>query len=73
MRQIHVLKSASRAILIGLSPVFGQGVTLAGSGYANTTTILVSPGQITTLFVSGLNVDPATPQNSVDTGVRVYE
>jgi hypothetical protein len=64
MRRIHVLKSASLAILIGLSPLFGQGVTLVGSGYSNPTSIRVSPGQITTLFVSGLDIDPTRPQNA---------
>jgi len=43
------------AALVTLAPVFGQGMTLMGSGYASPTPIRVSPGQITTLFVSGLN------------------
>jgi hypothetical protein len=64
MRRIHVLKSASSAILIGLSPLFGQGVTLVGSGYSNPTAIRVSPGQITTIFVSGLTTDPTKPPNA---------
>lgn len=64
MRRIHVLESASFAILIGLYPLFGQGVTLVGSGYSNPTNIRVSPGQITTFFVSGLNLDPSKPQTA---------
>jgi uncharacterized protein (TIGR03437 family) len=33
---------------------FGQGPTLAGAGYADPSMIQVAPGQITTLFVTGL-------------------
>ena len=62
--RLHVLASASFAIFIGLSPLFGQGVTLVGSGYSNPTSIRVSPGQITTLFVSGLNLDAAKSQTA---------
>jgi hypothetical protein len=49
---------------MGLVPLFGQGVTLVGSGYSNPTSIRVSPGQITTIFVSGLTTDPTKPQRA---------
>ncbi len=39
--------------LMSLGPLFGQGMTLVGSGYTNPTTIRVSPGQIIKVFVSG--------------------
>ena len=64
MRRINVLESASFAILVGIYPLFGQGVTLVGSGYSNPTSIRVSPGQITTIFVSGLTTDPTKPLNA---------
>ena len=64
MRQTYTFKSANFAILLGLSPLFGQGVTLVGSGYSNPTSISVSPGQITTFFVSGLDIDLTRPQNA---------
>ena len=34
--------------------MFGQGITLAGAGYSDPSVIRVAPGQITTLFVTGL-------------------
>ena len=39
-----------------ISPSFlqGQGITLAGTGYTDPSIIRVAPGQITTLFVTGL-------------------
>ena len=45
-------------------PLFGQGMTLTGSGYTSPTTIRVSPGQVTTLFVSGLNTVLTKPQRA---------
>jgi hypothetical protein len=42
------------AIIISLGPLFGQGPTLTGAGYAYPVPIRVAPGQITTLFVTGL-------------------
>src|SRR5258705_9889551 len=39
------------AAMMSLGPLFGQGITLAGSGY-NSPQIRVAPGQIVTLFVS---------------------
>lgn len=39
--------------LINLGPLFGQGPTLVGAGY-NDNILRVAPGQITTLFVAGL-------------------
>src|SRR5450759_3834612 len=52
------------AALMTLAPLFGQGMTLVGSGYGNPTTIRVSPGQITTFFVSGLSLGTAKPQKA---------
>src|SRR5579863_8280141 len=40
--------------MMGLGPLFGQGITLAGTGYTDPSVIQVAPGQITTLFVTGL-------------------
>jgi hypothetical protein len=39
-------------LLMGLGPLFGQGMTLVGSGYTNPASIRVSPGQIIKVFVS---------------------
>jgi uncharacterized protein (TIGR03437 family) len=65
MRRTHVLQTASCAILIGLSPLFGQGPTLAGIGYTDPSIIRVAPGQITTLFVTGLKtVLSSSPVNA---------
>ena len=50
----RMLLAALCAILITLAPMFGQGPTLVGAGYANPTQVQVAPGQIATLFVSGL-------------------
>jgi hypothetical protein len=52
------------AALVTPAPLFGQGMTLMGSGYASPTTIRVSPGQITTFFVSGLSMGTAKPQKA---------
>ena len=52
------------AVLMNLAPLFGQGMTVVGSGYASPTTIRVSPGQITTFFVSGLSTDTTKPQKA---------
>jgi hypothetical protein len=59
--RIHVLNTASCAILMGLSPLFGQGMTLVGSGYSDPTIIRVAPGQITTFFVAGLKTVLSEP------------
>ena len=64
MRRIRIRETASCAILIGLSPLFGQGLTLVGSGYSNPIPIRVSPGQITTFFVSGLSKGFYDPQKA---------
>src|ERR1035441_10360033 len=45
---------AACAIIMSLAPMFGQGPTLVGAGYANPTQVQVAPGQVATLFVSGL-------------------
>jgi uncharacterized protein (TIGR03437 family) len=42
------------AITASLAPTFGQGPTLVGAGYFDPAVIRVAPGQITTLFVTGL-------------------
>ena len=50
----RMLLAALCAILMNLSPLFGQGMTLTGSGYASPTTIRVAPGQVAMQFVNGL-------------------
>src|ERR1039457_970037 len=45
---------AACTIIISLAQMFGQGITLAGAGYSDPSVIRVAPGQITTLFVTGL-------------------
>jgi hypothetical protein len=46
--------------------MFGQGGTLAGAGYSDPSLIRVAPGQVTTLFVTGLKtVLPSSPVNAV--------
>jgi hypothetical protein len=45
------------AVLMNLAPLFGQGMTVVGSGYASPTTIRVSPGQITTSFPLSTSCD----------------
>jgi uncharacterized protein (TIGR03437 family) len=49
-------------MVIGASALFGQGISLVGAGYVNPAAIRVSPGQITTIFVSGLKPDFSKPQ-----------
>lgn len=49
---------------ISLAPAFGQGITLAGSGYSDPFVIHVAPGQITTLFVTGLQTVLSGPANA---------
>src|ERR1019366_291667 len=65
------MESMRRMVLVCLcaafmtrGPLFGQGMTLTGSGYTSPTTIRVSPGQVTTLFVSGLNTVLTKPQRA---------
>jgi hypothetical protein len=41
-------------MLMTLGPLFGQGITLSGTVYADPSSIKLAPGQITTLFVTGL-------------------
>jgi hypothetical protein len=54
--------TAGCLFLMGLGSLFGQGPTLAGSGYSNPSIIKVAPGQITTLFMTGLKtVLPSEP------------
>jgi len=67
MRRSQSFNGASCAILIGLFPLYGQGPTLAGSGYTDTSIIQVAPGQITTLFVTGLKT--VLPTSRVDANV----
>jgi len=45
---------ATCASVTNLGFLFGQGVTLIGSGYSDPSVIRVAPGQIATLFVTGL-------------------
>ena len=51
MRQVLLVLIAAISMSIG---VFGQGITLSGAGYTDPSIIRVAPGQITTLFVTGL-------------------
>ena len=46
--------NAACASIISLGPLFGQGITVSGTGYTDPSIIRVAPGQITTLFVTGL-------------------
>ena len=50
----RMLRTALCLFPISLGPLFGQGPTLAGTGYSNPSIIRVAPGQITTLFLTGL-------------------
>ncbi len=47
-----MLRTSGFLFLMNLAPLFGQGMTLVGSGYSNPTNIWVSPGQVITVFVS---------------------
>jgi hypothetical protein len=60
------LPISSCVFLIAVSSLFGQGATLVGAGYANPMNIRVSPGQITTVFVSGLTTDPTKPPRATN-------
>lgn len=51
MRRILLIGVCAFFMSLGL--LFGQGMTLVGSGYSNPTSIRVSPGQVIKLFVSG--------------------
>ncbi len=58
----RMLRTALCLFSMSLGPLFGQGPTLAGAGYSNPSIIRVAPGQITTLFVTGLKtVLPSQP------------
>jgi hypothetical protein len=52
---------AACAIIMCLAPMFGQGPTLTGAGYTNPTQVQVAPGQIATLFASGLKTVLSQP------------
>jgi uncharacterized protein (TIGR03437 family) len=52
MRRMFVVAGCSTVMCLGL--LFGQGMTLAGNGYADPSIIRAAPGQITTLFVTGM-------------------
>jgi len=51
MRQVLFVLIAAISMSIGM---FGQGITLSGTGYSDPSIIRVAPGQITTLFLTGL-------------------
>jgi hypothetical protein len=55
------LLTAVCATIFSLWPVLGQGITLAGTGYSDPSVIRVAPGQITTLFVTGLKTVLSQP------------
>lgn len=64
MAMTRIPRSCIFIICIGCGPLLGQGTTVVGAGYANPTNIRVSPGQITTIFVSGLTPDLTKPQRA---------
>ena len=57
----RMLRTAFCLFAMSLGPLFGQGPTLAGTGYSNPSIIRVAPGQITTLFVTGLKTVLSQP------------
>lgn len=52
------------AILTTSGPLLSQGITLSGGGYSDPSVIRVAPGQITTLFVTGLKTVLSQPVNA---------
>lgn len=50
--------------VVSLGPLFGQGITLSGAGYSDPSIIRVAPGQITTLFATGLKTVLSQPVNA---------
>jgi hypothetical protein len=50
--------------LVSINYLFGQGPTLTGTGYGDPSVIKVAPGQITTLFVTGLKTVLLSPVNA---------
>ncbi len=65
MRLTLIFRTASCLFLMNLGSIFGQGPTLAGTGYSNPSIIKVAPGQVTTLFVTGLKtVLPSEPMRA---------
>jgi uncharacterized protein (TIGR03437 family) len=64
MCHISILEAAGCAIVVGLVPLFGQGITLSGTGYTDPSIVRVAPGQITTLFVAGLKTVLSKPVNA---------
>jgi uncharacterized protein (TIGR03437 family) len=55
--------------VVSLGPANGQGPTIAGTGYTDPSIIRVAPGQITTLFVTGLKT--VVPLPTMLAGVTV--
>src|SRR6266542_1025722 len=49
-----IFHTAGCLFLMNLGALLGQGPTLAGAWYSDPSIIRVAPGQITTLFVTGL-------------------
>jgi uncharacterized protein (TIGR03437 family) len=49
---------------LNLAPGFGQGITLVGTGYGKAGGFAVSPGQIATFLVTGLQTVLPAPQKS---------
>ena len=58
LRQALLLLIAAISLSTGL---FGQGITLSGTGYSDPSIIRVAPGQITTLFVTGMKTVLSQP------------
>lgn len=50
----RILRISTCLFAVSLGSLFGQGITLAGAGYSDPSVIRAAPGQITTLFVTGL-------------------
>src|SRR5579871_5534978 len=59
---VRLLLLCAGCMVICASALLGQGATLVGAGYANPASIRVAPGQITTIFATGLNPDFSQPQ-----------
>jgi hypothetical protein len=59
---MQLFRQASCLSLMSLASLFGQGPTLTGTGYVDPSRFFVAPGQITTLFVTGLKtILPSEP------------
>ncbi|HKE22990.1 MAG TPA: hypothetical protein VKB88_11420 [Bryobacteraceae bacterium] len=62
MRSIFFL--AGFTVIISPVPLFAQGPTFTGTGYSDPAVIKVAPGQITTLYMTGLKTVLSKPANA---------